>query len=200
MTLGDRIKLIRGSVAREKFAPEMDVSKNTLIAYETDARCPGADFLNKILELYPEISPAWLLSGEGDMKRNVRLVPTGEIDADNLTPESYLLNKNGITQVGGDKVPKPQLEHLDRKLLELTIARLQPVFRDHDITDPADQAGLICDVYGHIKEKNLKPDEENVGKVVSTAEGLFKNLDLLKSFVDIGGFISRLPKIFSGKK
>lgn len=48
----------------------MEVSKNTLVAYEKDERCPGADFLNKLLQLFPEINPTWLLTGEGEMKRN----------------------------------------------------------------------------------------------------------------------------------
>ena len=69
MTLGARIKLIRGLIAREKFAPIVGVSRNTLISYETDERCPGSDFLNTILDLYPEINPTWLLTGEGAMKR-----------------------------------------------------------------------------------------------------------------------------------
>lgn len=93
MTLGERIKLIRGTQAREVFAPIMKVSKNTLIAYEKDDRVPGADFLNKILDLYPDTSPAWLLTGEGSMKREVtgghtangnNIIQGAHIDADDV--------------------------------------------------------------------------------------------------------------------
>jgi phage repressor protein C with HTH and peptisase S24 domain len=57
----------------------MGVSKNTLIAYEKDERWPGADFLNKLLELHPEISPAWLLAGEGVMRRDDDELPPGAV-------------------------------------------------------------------------------------------------------------------------
>lgn len=69
MTIGERIKYVRGSQAREVFAPSLQVSKNTLIAYEKDERSPGADFLNRILQQYPNINPAWLLAGEGPSTR-----------------------------------------------------------------------------------------------------------------------------------
>ncbi|MBI2354248.1 MAG: helix-turn-helix transcriptional regulator [Deltaproteobacteria bacterium] len=69
MNLGERIKLIRGATSRDKFAPLTGISKNTLVNYETGDRTPSADYLAKILELFPDISPAWLLIGEGDMKR-----------------------------------------------------------------------------------------------------------------------------------
>ena len=69
MTLGERIIFIRGDTAREKFAPLLGISKNTLIFYEKDERCPGADVLNTILELFPDINPTWLLTGEGNMQR-----------------------------------------------------------------------------------------------------------------------------------
>lgn len=68
MNLGERIKLIRGDVSRDKFAPRLKVSKNTLVNYETDVRIPDAVFLNKLLDLYPDISPTWLLTGQGEIK------------------------------------------------------------------------------------------------------------------------------------
>lgn len=71
MGLGDRIKAIRlnEGVSRDKFAPHTGISKTALVNYETDVRDPGAEYLNKLLELFPDINPAWLLTGEGEMKR-----------------------------------------------------------------------------------------------------------------------------------
>ena len=78
MTLGERIKFLRGAAPREKFAPALKVSKNTLIAYETDERSPGADFLNKLLELSSGYNATWLLTGIGEMKRGSVTSPLAE--------------------------------------------------------------------------------------------------------------------------
>jgi transcriptional regulator with XRE-family HTH domain len=65
MTLGDRIKEIRGKRSRDTFAQETGITRNTVVNYEGGIRTPDAEYLNKILELHPEISPAWLLREEG---------------------------------------------------------------------------------------------------------------------------------------
>lgn len=72
MTLGDRIKAVRGPLSRDKFAPQTGISKTALVNYETNERTPPSDYLVKILEQFPSINPAWLLMGEGEMYRNGR--------------------------------------------------------------------------------------------------------------------------------
>ena len=69
MSLGERIKTIRGKTSRDRFAPQTGISKTALVNYETGSRDPGVDYLVKLLSLFPNISPAWLLTGEGDMQR-----------------------------------------------------------------------------------------------------------------------------------
>ena len=78
MNIGDRIKLVRGEMSREKFAPLTGVSKNTLVFYEKNEREPGADYLRKILELFPSTNPTWLLTGEGEMEDNWK--PLSSVD------------------------------------------------------------------------------------------------------------------------
>lgn len=79
MNIGARIKTIRGNLSRDKFAPIMCISKTTLVNYETGLRTPDADFLNKILSEFPDISPAWLLSGEGPMLKGSQDPVTDDI-------------------------------------------------------------------------------------------------------------------------
>ncbi|MDW7643407.1 MAG: helix-turn-helix transcriptional regulator [Desulfuromonadales bacterium] len=69
MTLGERLKKVRGGVSRDKFAPDTGISKTALVNYESDSRSPNADYLIKVLEVCPEYSPQWLLTGEGPMLR-----------------------------------------------------------------------------------------------------------------------------------
>lgn len=67
-TIGDRIKIIRGKMSREKFAVYSEISKNTLVNYETGSSSPPAEYLIRILYNNKEINPAWLLTGKGQMQ------------------------------------------------------------------------------------------------------------------------------------
>ena len=67
-SLGERIKLVRGEMSRDKFAPLTGVSKNSLVFYEKGEREPGANYLLDIIKLFPNINPLWLLTGEGKME------------------------------------------------------------------------------------------------------------------------------------
>ncbi len=48
----------------------------TVGRWERGERKPDYDDLNRILKAYPDISPAWLLTGEGEMKRREVTIPT----------------------------------------------------------------------------------------------------------------------------
>lgn len=80
MDIGERIQKIRDDVAREKFAPALGISKNTLVNYEKCVSAPTSDFLNKLLVLYPDISPTWLLTGEGYMYRGEHAGGTSAVE------------------------------------------------------------------------------------------------------------------------
>lgn len=45
------------------------ISKTTLVNYETGGNSPTAEYLHNILSKFPEINPTWLLTGEGNQKR-----------------------------------------------------------------------------------------------------------------------------------
>ncbi len=68
MSLGDRIRRIRGQMSRERFSELSGISKNTLVNYETGKSSPDAAYLNRLLELFPDINPKWLLVGDDIMK------------------------------------------------------------------------------------------------------------------------------------
>ena len=112
MTIGDRIKTVRGSLSRDKFAPQTGISKTALVNYETGERTPPSDYLVKILELFPEISPAWLLMGEGDMSRSDRRVLPSDVDLDNFAKQ--------IKAVRGNKPKAEFADNLNISEEELT--------------------------------------------------------------------------------
>ena len=97
MNLGERIKLIRGATSRDKFAPLTGISKNTLVNYEMGDRTPSADYLAKILELFPDISPAWLLIGEGDRKRHKPITKGSENGLTDTYTDKYRKIRGNLT-------------------------------------------------------------------------------------------------------
>jgi transcriptional regulator with XRE-family HTH domain len=69
MDIGERIKEIRGTATQEEFAGKLGVHKNTISRWERGERIPDANNLARILEVYQEINPAWLITGAGEIKR-----------------------------------------------------------------------------------------------------------------------------------
>lgn len=70
MTLGERLKELRNGVPQADFAKKVGVTANTVGRLERGENTPDAGYLNSVLALYPDISPAWLLTGEGPKKRS----------------------------------------------------------------------------------------------------------------------------------
>lgn len=68
MTIGDRIKKTRGEASRKDLASALGIHVQTLGNYERGERQPDAVFLQAVCDLYG-VSPAWLLTGEGEMLR-----------------------------------------------------------------------------------------------------------------------------------
>lgn len=69
MNISDRIRKIRGDSKQDYFANILGVNKNTVGRWERGEQTPNVDDLNRILRVRPDINPAWLLTGEGEMKR-----------------------------------------------------------------------------------------------------------------------------------
>lgn len=69
MEISERLKMIRGIEKQEDFAKSLLVNKNTVGRWERGDQTPNAEDLNKILEVYPDINPTWLLTGKGEIKR-----------------------------------------------------------------------------------------------------------------------------------
>ncbi|WP_172399757.1 XRE family transcriptional regulator [Geothermobacter hydrogeniphilus] len=69
-TLGERIREMRGGMQLSELAGRLGIHKNTMMNYEKGGRAPDADLLLKFLEIFPQTSPAWLLTGEGPMKKS----------------------------------------------------------------------------------------------------------------------------------
>jgi len=137
MILGERLKEIRGKTSRDDFAQRLGVSRNTIANYENYDRSPDANFLNKVLEEYPDINPAWLLTGKGP-KNSLR---------------SQSDNYNGNY---GDKgeiiVYEEDLESINQNI--------DRVLEDcKSVTDP-DKLMFLHSILRRLKSRNYYKDEE----------------------------------------
>lgn len=65
MTLGDRLKKIRGDIPRSIFARRLGIHISSIRRYESENQIPKGDILEKIQEEFG-VNTAWLLSGQGE--------------------------------------------------------------------------------------------------------------------------------------
>lgn len=99
-TIGERLRLVRVMISLDEFSRVLGVHKNTLANYEKGLRVPDANFLNRVLEVYPAIDPEWLLTGVGaqircdahQARQDRALVPEKDVRqaGHDLTPENYV--------------------------------------------------------------------------------------------------------------
>lgn len=94
ITLGDRIKKIRGNVTIRSFAESINVATSALQYYEADTTKPGYDVLLRIIKKY-NVDPAWLLTGEESGKHP---------KADITSKERYIINEYRKVDEGGQKI------------------------------------------------------------------------------------------------
>ena len=105
MSLGERIKEVRGSMSQKEFGDKFGVTANTLRGYENDSVSPGADFIVRICKEY-SIDYSWLLVGEGqlDPKTGRSQQPwRGEKETEDAT---IYIDEHGLVAI-------PSLKHPD---------------------------------------------------------------------------------------
>lgn len=78
MTIAERLKSVRGKESRESFAQKIGVHAQTLYRYEQGGRDLDSGVITSICKGF-DISPAWLLFGEGSMR-------PGEVAPEPQTP------------------------------------------------------------------------------------------------------------------
>lgn len=90
MSLGQRIRQIRGDESQDAFANRLNINKNTLGFYERDERTPNATFVADICK-QERLSPDWLLFGDGPMRRGGTAETINPVPADEppwMSPET----------------------------------------------------------------------------------------------------------------
>lgn len=73
-SLGERIKIARGTVSQTVFSDQLGVTQNTLSRYERGQRIPDAGFIIDLCKKF-NISANWILFGEGEKTRSTGSSP-----------------------------------------------------------------------------------------------------------------------------
>lgn len=127
MTLGKRIRIVRGERTIHSFIKKYGICSNTLINYEADRRKPDSDFLSKLCEK-EGIEPNWLLGFQDEAARDSVYKRTLlEMVADEATrqatfhigPKMGKLLTLAYERALVSKADKRQIEEIVSELLEL---------------------------------------------------------------------------------
>jgi phage repressor protein C with HTH and peptisase S24 domain len=66
MSIGERIRMIRGELQQREIAKKLDVHRNTYGRYETGESIPDVETASRILALFPDVNPLWFFTGQGE--------------------------------------------------------------------------------------------------------------------------------------
>lgn len=67
MSMGERIRRVRGDLSQAQFAARLGIHQKTVAKYESEKHGIGGAVLEAICLAFPDVNPAWLLTGQGAM-------------------------------------------------------------------------------------------------------------------------------------
>lgn len=118
MTLGERIRLVRGKSPQKEFAKIIGISQSSVGIYEKGIRSPCAIVLTAICDR-TGVSPEWLLMGTGPMYKDGLSVPNDRRVG--REPEKAIIQH--AENIDSEKMKTTDMSvvlELQRELLELT--------------------------------------------------------------------------------
>jgi len=103
-------------MSKSAFAKSLGKGPNGLDSVIVRGSVPNADLLTKIIEVYPEVNPVWLLTGQGEMFLPIEERSGLESRVKELEMYSRQLNRNYDQLYGLLEGYKKRLEKLENKL------------------------------------------------------------------------------------
>ena len=112
MTVGERIKAVRGNMSAPEFCKRINIHKNTLYGYELGKSVPNFDFLEEVCRHY-NVNPEWLLMGTGSMYK------TKEETSENRPENQNLVhNRQAIYSDENGQIAIPQWQNPDPEMFD----------------------------------------------------------------------------------
>jgi hypothetical protein len=102
-TINERVMTIMElkQLSRSNYASILETSLPVLTHISSGRNKPGLEFIQKVIEKFPDISPDWLLMGKGEMYRTKQVLPVLDKEIDQLsTIQSEIeIQKKSISQI-----------------------------------------------------------------------------------------------------
>lgn len=106
MSLGNRLKIVRGNESQKDFGSKYGVNANTIFRYENDQNPPNAEFISAVCSDYG-VNANWLLLGEGNKDRDgaaVELLLTSR-EPNQQERDTIYIDENGLVAIPSLKNP-----------------------------------------------------------------------------------------------
>ena len=100
------------SLSSTKFADQIGVQRSSISHILSGRNKPGFEFLQKLLRHYPEISPQWIILGEGTMykKQKKPSLPFSSDKPESASRESHIRSEPdpsyGMSNSEAEKIPR----------------------------------------------------------------------------------------------
>lgn len=141
MNLNERIsKIIEYSgLTSSEFADSIEVQRSSISHITTGRNKPSLDFLIKVKEKFPEIEWEWLITGRGEMKKEIEIPEEKEQAKPTALPDLFSLIED---EDFGKDLPdekKSEINEDDKKTelpRELNIAVQPPKIKNIDDSQP----------------------------------------------------------------
>ncbi|UQZ88301.1 hypothetical protein C4J81_03400 [Deltaproteobacteria bacterium Smac51] len=134
MTIGDRIKQLRGRESRDSFSNRFCVSKQTVVRYESGDTSPNADFISMICNSYG-VTADWLVFGKDNANIQdvaIKSASLPEAIKSAPVPTTSPLPKSSILE----EFPK---QAIDKWLLEMPNGRFDDLWQEYRSSTKANQ-------------------------------------------------------------
>lgn len=128
MSIGDRIKQLRGKDSRKDFGEKLGVVQSTVVNYETGRRLPGSDFIAKLCRLY-DVTTDWLIFGRLEPRDNDEALVRNEVAFENEDYDEEYVKQEARRRVGKPPTPKENTEAI------MQLERMVEAVKGEDMED-----------------------------------------------------------------
>lgn len=162
MNFRERIKSVRGGLTQKLFAEKLGVHTNTVSRWERGEQVPNQEELCNIISVFNEISPGWLLAGEGDMEK-------GKPDFDKISK-----NENQVTVI------EPELAIFDSLGMVEGMGLLTKIY---SAADPVYIRAINANLMAFSDAVESKAIAQDIEKRIQEMEAKLAEMDELKRYV-----------------
>ena len=189
MSIGKRIKMVRGALSRPEFGQKIGVSQSAVQNYETLNHIPKGDVLQRIHSEY-EVDLNWLLTGEGESYTKVEQEGLPSADGKGLWGQTRHHDVDGqqidvtlFTPPSTQPSPDPgALNPFVRG-----VGALQTIFDSGDpLLISTIQANLTAFEQAALKDQFLREQSLRIQKLEEECEALKKQISDLKKLIEEG--------------